>query len=148
MPLDIGVRGDTDAGVGVHGSALGAGTGVRGVASETGTGVYGIGGTAVLGDGGATGIGLQGASVSGYGLHVTGKVKLANRSGRLPVAQGKTSITKSVSGVTSSNIVIAVLQTAETGTWVRAAVAGAGRFTVYFNKALPSSSVVGWIILG
>jgi hypothetical protein len=49
--------------------------------------------------------------------------------------------------MTSSNVVIAVLQTPETGTWVRAAVASAGKFTVYFNKALPTSSVVGWLVL-
>ena len=90
---------------------------------------------------------VEGFSTSGYGLYVTGKVKLVNRSGRLAVGAGKTNIAKTVTGMTSSNIVIAVLQTAETGTWVRAAVAGTNKFTVYFNKALPTSSVVGWIVL-
>lgn len=110
-------------------------------------GVYGSGSTGVLGDGGTTGTGLEGFSVSGYGLYVTGKVKLATRSGRLAVPKGKASISKSVTGLASSNIVIAVLQTPETGTWVRAAVASTNKFTVYFNKALPSSSIVGWIVL-
>ena len=110
-------------------------------------GVYGSGGTGVVGDGGSTGTGVEGYSGSGYGLYVTGKVKLANRSGRLAVGAGKTTITKYVPGMSSSNIVIAVLQTAETGTWVRAAVAATGKFTVYFNRALPTSSIVGWIVL-
>jgi hypothetical protein len=121
------------------------GSGVWGVSEDVG--VYGSGGTGVVGDGGSTGTGVEGYSASGYGLYVTGKVKLANRSGRLAVGAGKTAIAKSVPGMSSSNIVIAVLQTAETGTWVRAAVAATGKFTVYFNKALPTSSVVGWIVL-
>jgi hypothetical protein len=131
-------------------------------------GVYGSGGTGVVGDGGtdgwgvygwssssygvygesSTGNALMGVSASGYGLYVEGKVKFATRSGRSPsIAKGKTSWVKTLAGVTSSSIVIAVLQQAETGTWVRAAVAGSGKFTVYFNKALPTSSVVGWMIL-
>jgi hypothetical protein len=131
-------------------------------------GVYGSGGTGVVGDGGtdgwgvygwssssygvygesSTGNALMGVSASGYGLYVEGKVKFATRSGRSPsIAKGKTSWVKTLAGVTSSSIVIAVLQQAETGTWVRAAVAGSGKFTVYFNKALPTASVVGWMIL-
>jgi hypothetical protein len=141
------------------------GSGVWGDSPDVG--VWGSGGTGVIGDGGATGwgvlgvsetstavraetttgIALRGIAGTGYGLHVTGKIKLANRSGRVKVARGRTRFTKSVAGVTSSSIVIAVLQQAESGTWVRAAVPAAGKFTVYFNRALPSSSVVGWMIL-
>ena len=123
----------------------GVGSGVWGVCDDIG--VYGSGSTGVYGDGGSTGTGVEGFSEAGYGLYVTGKVKLVNRSGRLAVGAGKTNIAKTVTGMTSASIVIAVLQTAESGTWVRAAVAGTNKFTVYFNKALPTSSVVGWIVL-
>lgn len=124
------------------------GTGVWGHSPDVG--VYGSGGTGVVGDGGTSGWGLYGYSKSSYGLYVSGKVMFATRSGRTAVAKGKTSWTKStgLAGVTSSNIVIAVLQTPESGTWVRAAVAATGKITVYFNRALPSSSSVGWLILG
>lgn len=156
----FGVAGDPTYGpseaplTGVFGFAVGGdgettlGTGVWGDSPDVG--VYGSGGTGVVGDGGSTGWGLYGYSASSYGLYVEGRVKFATRSGRNSVAKGKTSWTKStgLSGVTSSNIVIAVLQTAESGTWVRAAVASTGKITVYFNRALPSSSYVGWLILG
>jgi hypothetical protein len=136
-----GVFGYAQAGDGVNT----IGTGVWGVSDDVG--VYGGGGTGVFGDGGDSGDGLAGYSKNGYGLYVTGKVKFSNRSGRISVAKGKTSISKSVPGMSSSNVVIAVLQQAETGTWVRAAVAATGKFTVYFNRALPSASVVGWLVL-
>lgn len=144
--MGAGVWGDSPD-VGIYGSG---GTGVYGDGEPGGWGVYGWSdsGVGVRGDS-DTGNALVGVSASGYGLYVTGKVKFATRSGRAAVSKGKTSYTKStgLAGVTASSIVIAVLQTVETGTWVRAAVAGTGRFTVYFNRALPSSSVVGWMIL-
>jgi hypothetical protein len=122
------------------------GSGVWGDSNDVG--VYGTGWIGVYGDGGSDGTGIEAYSGTGYGLYVTGKVKFANRSGKFSVAKGKSSVSKSVTGMTSSNIVIAVLQTPESGTWVRAAVAASGKFTVYFNRALPSSSSVGWIVLG
>lgn len=143
LPADTtltGVFGYAEA----SGTAGTVGAGVWGVSPDVG--VYGSGGTGVYGYGP---VGLYGSAStsSAYGLWVKGRVKLENRSGRLSVAAGKTSVSKSVAGVTTSSIVIAVLQQAETGTWVRAAVATTGKFTVYFNRALPSSSVVGWIVL-
>jgi hypothetical protein len=153
--LGTGVWGDSPD-VGVYGSG---GTGVAGDGRPGGWGVYGFSdtGNGVVGDvttgnavyGLATsGIALRGASETGYGLYVSGKVRFSTRSGRASVSSGKTSYTKTgLTGVTTSSIVIAVLQTVETGTWVRAAVAGSGKITIYFNRALPSSAVVGWLIL-
>jgi hypothetical protein len=74
-------------------------------------------------------------------------VKLANRSGRFTVLKGKSSFAKAVSGMASTNIVIAVIQSNQSGTWIRAAVAASGKFTVYFNRALTANAVVGWIVL-
>jgi hypothetical protein len=141
-PVNLtGVFGYSVAGDGT--TTLGAG--VWGVSDDVG--VYGGGGTGVVGDGGTSGTGVEGFSVNGYGLYVSGKVRFATRSGKFSVAKGKTSVAKTVAGMSSGNIVIAVLQQAETGTWVRAAVAASGKFTVYFNRALPTASSVGWLVL-
>lgn len=165
-----GVRGGSGSGgtgvYAVNGDESGApsdtsGTGVFGYAQESASsspaagvwgdspdiGVYGSGSIGVYGDGSGAATGLRGYSDTGFGLDVNGKVRFRTRSGRIAVSAGKTSVTKSVSGVTRSSIVIAVLQTRESRTWVRAAVPAAGKFTVYFNRALPSSSVVGWLVL-
>jgi hypothetical protein len=143
---DVGVYGS--GGTGVVGDGYPDNWGVYGF-SESGNGVVGdvLNGNAVYGLA-TSGIALRGLSETGYGLYVSGKVRFATRSGRASVSSGKTSYTKTgLTGVTTSSIVIAVLQTVETGTWVRAAVAGTGKITIYFNRALPSSSVVGWLIL-
>lgn len=131
----------------------GLGAGVWGDSEDIGSvgtgaiGVYGNGGVGVYGDGGVGGTGVVAESNGGIGLEVIGKVKLTSRSGRFNVASGRSSASRNVPGMTATSVVIAVLQTRETGTWVRAAVPAAGKFTVYFNRALPSSSVVGWIVL-
>jgi hypothetical protein len=121
------------------------GAGVWGVSDDVG--VYGSGSSGVVGDGGTLGTGLEGYSRTGYGLYVTGKVKLANRSGRVTVTKGHATYTKALSGLAASNIVIAVLQTNQGGTWVRAAVAGTNKFVVYFNRTLTANAVLGWIVL-
>jgi hypothetical protein len=166
-----GLFGSTDStdtggviGYGEVGAGL-LGVGTTGSVAIGDVGVYATGGVGILGDAytGDTAIyGFVGptdppppqadvaiharAAGSGVALRVDGKVQM-NRSGRISVAAGKTSIAKSISGVTTSSIVIAVLQTVESGTWVRAAVPAAGKITVYFNRALPTSSVVGYMIL-
>ena len=148
--FSTGVYGEGDTGVWGFG-----GWGVFGASNATGTGVYGFAGTSVPGAPANTGVfgysnagtGIHAASGTGTALYVNGKVRLS-RSGKLPVSVGKTNVVKTLAGVTTSSIIIAVLQTVETGTWVRAAVAGSGKFTVYFNRALPSSSSVGYMILG
>jgi hypothetical protein len=144
LPDDMsytGVFGYAEAGDGV--TTFGAG-----VWGDSGDfGVYGTGSTGVYGDGGSAGTGLEGYSQTGYGLYVTGKVKLASRSGRVTVLKGKTSYAKALSGVAASNLVIAVLQTNQSGTWVRAAVASTNKFTVYFNRALTANAVLAWVVL-
>jgi hypothetical protein len=142
-----------------------AGLGYAGLVGLGSVGVVGVGTVGLMGDGYPTDTAIYGfvgeaaapdprpntaiharATGSGVALRVDGKVQM-DRSGRISVAAGKTSVAKSISGVTTSSIVIAVLQTVESGTWVRAAVPAAGKITVYFNRALPTSSVVGHLIL-
>jgi hypothetical protein len=121
------------------------GAGVWGLSDNTG--VYGEGGAGVYGYS-SDGAGLVGESDTGYGLYVYGKVRFADRQGRATIKRGRSSWSKSISGVTSGNVVIAVLQSSETGVWVRAAVASSGSIKVYLNKALSSSATIGWIVLG
>jgi len=129
------------------------GSGYYGVYGAGGYGVYGLtqagpSGIGVFGDGDVSGTGLYGYSGSGYGLVVEGKFRLKTKSGKITVAKGKTYYAKTgLPGVTSSSIVIAVLQNVPSGTWIRAAVPGSGKITVYFNKALPSTAIVGWMVL-
>lgn len=122
--------------------------GVQGDVGPGSTGVYGNTGVNVAPAPPTGGIGVyaRAETNSQTALQVSGKVKFS-RSGRLAVPRGRTSISRSTPGVTTSSIIIAVLQTSEAGTWVRAAVPATGRFTVYFNRALPSSSYVGWFII-
>ena len=143
-----GVIGYSDPGDGV----TAVGTGVWGVSPDTGvsgqgsTGVYGYGAYGVYGDGDISGIGVYGHSKTGTALYVNGKAHFS-KSGKITVAKGKTAITKTVAGVTSASIVIAVLQTKVAGTWITSAIAASGKFTVNFNKALPAKASVGWIVL-
>ncbi len=132
------------------------GTGVWGDSPDTG--VYGTGGYGVEGYGY---VGVAGYATGGTGsvgvyawtnsnaaraLQVDGKVHLS-RSGRKSIGSGKSSVAVTLSGVTTSSMVFAVLATSETGRWVRAVVAASGKFTIYLNTSLKSSAVVSWFVL-
>jgi hypothetical protein len=69
-------------------------------------------------------------------------------SGRASMASGTSSKAISVTGLTSTMMAFAVLQTSESATWVRAAVPSAGVLRIYLNKALTSSAVVAWMVIG
>jgi hypothetical protein len=133
----LGVADSVAGGAGVHGHGTVC-AGVWGTTENGGPGVYGWSDTGV-------GV-LAAAPLTRYGLWVDGRSHF-KLSGRTSMTAGKRSFTKSLAGVTSSSIVIAVLQTNEAGVSVRAAVPAAGKFTVYLNKALASGAVVGWIVL-
>jgi hypothetical protein len=113
------------------------GQGVRGEAT-TGRGVHGQA---------TTGTGVYATATTGTALAVIGKVSLS-RSGKIAVAAGATSATKTLAGVTTASMVFALFQTNESGVWVRAAVPAAGSFTVHFNMALPTSASVAYVVLG
>ncbi len=151
---------DLTAYTGVFGSApaspSGIGTGVWGDSDDFG--VYGSGGTGVLGFGG---VGVEGdantqpnsigvlavaPSTSQWALKVTGKVSLS-RSGRTAMSSRTSYKTITLTGVTSSSKVFAVLATSESGRWVRAVVPSTNKFTVYLNTTLTSSAVVSWFVL-
>jgi hypothetical protein len=171
-PSQAGVWGDSTDGVGVVGTSA-TGIGALSLGSFVGTlaqgdvGLYAFGNTAgVVGDVTSLGVGVYGftgdlgstepppgigvlasaGSTSLTALQVNGKAKFS-RSGRLSVPAGESKISRAVNGVTTSSMVFAVLQQAEVGTWVRAAVPTANTITIHFNKSLPTNTVVAWFVL-
>jgi hypothetical protein len=121
-----------------------------GVFGSGGNGVVGYGGIGVEGDAndlaGSIGVWAWAPTTSQVALKVTGKVSLS-RSGRTSMASNKSSLTVSLTGVTSSSKVFAVLASSESGRYVRAVVASSGKFTIYLNTKLTSSATVNWFVL-
>lgn len=129
------------------------GSGVWGDSADVG--VIGTGGIGTYGDGiwgalglgrGSGGIGLYGRadSAAGRALRVEGRAEFT-RSGRVAVSSGATKKVVALAGCTAYSLVFAVMNTNESGRWVRAVVPAAGAFTVWFNAALTSSATIIWI---
>lgn len=127
---------------GFIGSGLTAGEdGVRGLddtQSGVGRGVYGYSkqGSGVLAEAPSTGVALR----------VKGKVAFT-RSGRLAITAGHSSIAKTLSGVTTSSLILAVLQTRRSGVYVIAAVPASGKFTIYLNKSVTGTTYVAYFVI-
>ena len=134
----IGLKGSAaDAGTGLFGSAL---TGV-GVLGQSTTGGAGVRGTTT------SGVGVDAsAAASGYALRASGRVKFS-RSGRFAISAGHSSRTITYAGVTTTSLIIATLQTRHSGLYILAAVPGSGKFTVYLNKSVSSSTNVAYFII-
>jgi hypothetical protein len=145
--------------------AQGLGSGVWGDSPDTGVvgsgfyGVYGTGVAGVWGDGiGGPGVIAdtntatmpavlaRGASASGLGLHVVGKVRFS-RSGRVTIGSGKSTYKVTLAGVTSSSRVFAILHSNRSNRFVRAVVPTTGSFTIYLNATLTSAAYVAWFVL-
>ncbi len=151
-----GVLGDTVGGVGVRGTAT-SGTGIFGHSDST-KGIYGE----VTGTTGTTyGVHARSASTAGAavlaqntkpdgtGLQVIGKSKFS-RSGKLTIAAGTTSITKTGIPLTASSFVLATLQRVFAGdVWIKAAVpnVAGSSITIYLNKTVPANTPVAWFVV-
>jgi hypothetical protein len=165
--VDAGVYGfadQTDISGGVWGESLG-GIGVLGTGA-LGMFAFGLDGFQAVADGGTAVQGHVGpadppappdypvalfGTVSAnaqVGLEAHGRVRFPSRSGRATIAAGRSSVTVKVSGVTSSNIVFAVLNSGGGGRWVRTAVPYTGKIAIYLNAAATTSTRVAWLILG
>jgi hypothetical protein len=164
----IGVSGATASatGTGVSGGAPGGGTGVVGVVGggahlpSPNTGVYGhangdrdargVVGACDLGQGvrgeSSSGVGVHASTTSGTALVVDGKAHFS-RSGRATIAGGKSSVAVSLAGTSPTSMIFAVLASNRTGRFVRAVVAGTGRFTVYLNASVAQASQITWFVL-
>jgi hypothetical protein len=172
-----GVNGHSGSGTGVYGTGPigvsgqsgGGGTGVVGFTGTTtptpplNTGIYGESQTGGAGGRGltgfcSTGIGLLGQTdfgvgvraycnnTTGVGLQVTGKAAF-DRSGKLTISAGHSSITKTGIGLSALSFILATLQTNVAGLSIQAVVpnpAGSA-FTIYLNKAPTVSVVVAWL---
>jgi hypothetical protein len=135
-----GVRGTSTSGVGVQGDAT------------TGHGVYGqvTTGRAVRGVATAAGgVGVRAdAPLTGTALQVFGKAAFS-RSGRLAITAGHSSVGKTGIPLTTSSLILAVLQTNRPGIYVRAVVPNVvgSSFTIYLNAAVPGTTYVAWFVI-
>lgn len=152
--IGTGVFGDTTDGFGVVGLGYFGvyGSGAAGVVGDSngGTGVQGWTGVAFAPDP-ATGVGVWAGAEDGMAaLQVVGVAKF-NRSGRVSIAVGASSVQVTVpGGVTSASFAVASLQTNRAGFYVQAVVpsTATGKITIYLNKAVTTSAIVcGWIVV-
>jgi hypothetical protein len=83
-----------------------------------------------------------------HGLIAQGGVSFPDRSGKIAIAKGKSSASRSVPGVTAANFAIAQLATSQSGRWVRATVCATGKITVYLNTTTSAATSITYLILG
>ncbi len=144
-----GILGIGDNGNGVVGQTNGPGKiGASGIdANGTGTGVFGQSdkGKAVWGSS-QHGTGVHCSSEHGIALQVNGKARFTN-SGVIVVPSGQQSITHSFAGVTAASIVLATIQTPQSGLFIEGAQPGTGGFTLTFSKKTSGELRVGWMLL-
>ncbi len=144
-----GVYGEGDTGVWGFG-----GWGVFGASDATGTGVYGFSGASVPAAPAHTGVfgysdsgtGVYARAATGTALYVNGKAKFS-RSGRATIGSGKSSLVVTLAGVTTASLVFAVLYSNRSGRYVRAVAPTTGKFTIYLNAAVTSSTYVSWFVV-
>jgi hypothetical protein len=120
-----------------------------GVLGQGGVGVYGYGGIGVIGEADNTsfpGVKAYGATDSSPALEVQGKVKF-NRAGRKTIGAGKSSLVVTMAGVSSTSKVLAVLNSNRSGRYVRAVVPASGKFTIYLNSSVSSSTYVAYFVI-
>ena len=148
---------ESASGAGVVGASNAAGVGVLGFASSG----FGVAALSMTGMGlyAATELGLPpvqpGVSIyaramdkTKTGLKAEGRVILPDRSGRVWVAAGASSVTVSRVGVTSANIAVATLAAVRAGVWVASVVCTAGRITIRLNRSVTLKTPINWIALG
>jgi hypothetical protein len=141
--LDVGgpsggsaINAHVGSGIAVVGTGTGAATGISGT-SGSGTGVSGTS---------DVGKGVSASSGSGTALFVSGKVHFS-RSGAGSVTKGSKTKTINIPGMTASSLVLATLQVAVSGLYIAGVVPAAGKFTLYLNKAAPTSMKFAWFVL-
>ena len=118
-----------------------------GVAGDGGIGVYGqgfYGAVGYSGDAGGVGVIAAALDTSVRALRVEGKAEFT-RSGRTTISAGHSTKAVSLAGCTSSTLVLAVLSSNRSGRYVRAVVPASGKFTIYLNTTVGSSTGVTWI---
>jgi hypothetical protein len=116
-----------------------AGVGVYGVNNGAGGTAYGVRGSAYQG------VGVFAQSSSATALKVDGKA-VFSRSGIVSVPSGAKSVQVTMSGVTTTSMIIATVQ--QSGAfYVKSAVPASGSFTININKAPASPVAVAYFVL-
>ena len=118
------------------------------VATGGQAGVIGFGPSGVvgLGDIGGAGVEAWGATPTDVALTVHGKV-MFSRSGKSTIGAGKSALKVTLTGVTSSSRIFAVLHSNRAGRYVRAVVPTTGSFTIYLNTTVTSATYIAWFII-
>ena len=130
-PPDTGIYGRSDTG-GANGRGLTGFCSVGiGLLGQTNTGV---------------GVRAYSGTNTGVGLRVTCKAAF-DRSGKLTIAAGHSSIAKTGIALTSASFILATLQTNVAGLSIQAAVTNpaGSSFTIYLNKAPAVAVAVAWL---
>ena len=86
------------------------------------------------------------SSATDVALDVRGKVKFS-RSGRTNISAGQSSKLITLAGVTTGSKVFAVLHSNRSSRYVRAVVPATGRFRIYLNATVSSTTSVAWFVL-
>lgn len=121
---------------------------------------HGADAAATLGDNTADGVGVWGRSAHGIGVYAdaanpnavsfkaNGVTQFA-RSGKLTIAAGHSSVTKTSVRVDPGTLVLATLQQVRAGVYVAAAVpdAAGDSFTITLSKAVSSATTVAWFLV-
>ncbi len=141
----LAVGGDTAAGLYAESANGIAVTG----SSYTGSGVYGYRGSTAAPalTGPVAAVVARADDPAVLALRVMGRASF-DFSGKATVAKYKSSVTVIKAGVTASSLIIATPRTNRAGVYVQSVVAGAGKFTIYLNKAVPGATGVAYMILG
>ena len=143
LPGQPGAHGLPGA-AGVWGANLGSGPGVLGTSNGGGAGIHGVASS------GGTGVYAENASSSGgTALQVIGPAAF-NRSGIATIAAGSTSVTIGVAGgLTTSSLVLALLQNALPGIYVASAVPNpsTGQVTIHLNAAPGTPAKVAFFVV-
>jgi hypothetical protein len=126
-------------GAGVYGESS-AGPGVIGFSTSTNSAGVGVFGSS------PRGTGVQATSTSGIALSVTGRVRFS-RSGLATIATGASSVKVALSGVTSSSMVLATLQSSNNSNSVAGVAPTSGSFTIYLNTAALESMRIAWFVI-
>jgi hypothetical protein len=164
----FGVAGDSTNGTGVQGTTSApGGIGVAGIDNSGEDLSSGVTGTSTIGFGVSgncpNGVAIYGESENGYAVYATapggtgllvqgpsvfqGTTKFSN-SGFATVKKNDKSVKVKLAGVTVANIVLATLQTLQSGIAVAAAVPDAGSFTITLTGTVPADTNVGWFVIG
>jgi hypothetical protein len=120
-----------------------------GVIGSGSVGTYGEGFVGAVGyseAAGGAGVEAIGGTSSAVALHVVGRAEFT-RSGRTSVGAGKAKKEVTLAGCTTSTLIIATMAANRSGRWVRAVVPASGKFTIYLNSSVSSSTQVAWIAL-